>query len=391
MAGRLNTVADALCRRADSSAHLHAISQPTPTLLETIKTEHSPVSELQALSQKITAGHMPSAWRIRDGVITYRHHIYLSPDSPPIAAVLSAYHNSYHEVQQGRAFEPRRGPPTPLASHSVWALPSIGTPLHRNFHSKKNFTHIERLHGIPESIVSDRDVIFTSQFWHDLFHLCGTKLNFSSTYHPQSDGQIESTSVDGLHSLGRICLQYLRLSPAVDVALIERDQLLMVIHLHQWQAQHYRQSSMAGSRHKLSPKYFGPFAISQRVGEVAYKLHLPLEARIHNVFHVSFIKPVKGSDHPCNPSLPPMEEGQLSLMPHHILNARQNAHRREAYPTFEIADNLVFKGGSDVVDSIAGRVTQRRRGRINLDLSSPFRTRVGVPLEPPVTAPGDEP
>ncbi|XP_068649468.1 uncharacterized protein [Aristolochia californica] len=157
--------------------------------------------------------------------------------------------------------------------------------------------------------------------------------------------------------------------------------------------QHYKQSSMAGGRHKLSPKYFGPFAISQRVGEVAYKLHLPLEARIHNVFHVSFIKPVKGSDHPCTPSLPPMEEGQLSLMPHHILNARQNAHRREvlvqwthsdasnvtwedvdvyqqAYPTFEIADNLVFKVGSDVVDSIAGRVTQRRRGDLTQTLDA---------------------
>ncbi|XP_068649025.1 uncharacterized protein [Aristolochia californica] len=104
MAGRLNTVVDALCRRADSSAHLHAISQPTPMLLETIKTEHSPVSELQELSQKITAGHMPSAWRVRDGVITYRHHIYLSPDSPLIAAVLSAYHNSYHEGIQKTLF-----------------------------------------------------------------------------------------------------------------------------------------------------------------------------------------------------------------------------------------------------------------------------------------------
>ncbi len=53
------------------------------------------------------------------------------------------------------------------------------------------FHHIVRLHGLPKAIISDRDVRFTSRFWKALFTLCGTKLNFSSSHHPQTDGQSE--------------------------------------------------------------------------------------------------------------------------------------------------------------------------------------------------------
>jgi DNA-binding transcriptional regulator WhiA len=48
---------------------------------------------------------------------------------------------------------------------------------------------IARLHGIPKTIVSDRDPKFTSKFWKGLFNGFGTNLNFSIAYHLEIDGQ----------------------------------------------------------------------------------------------------------------------------------------------------------------------------------------------------------
>lgn len=50
---------------------------------------------------------------------------------------------------------------------------------------------VYRLHGMPESIISDRDKIFTSHLWQELFKLSGTQLMMSSSYHTQTDGQTE--------------------------------------------------------------------------------------------------------------------------------------------------------------------------------------------------------
>jgi hypothetical protein len=45
-----------------------------------------------------------------------------------------------------------------------------------------------RLHGIPKMVISDRDVKFTSPFWKELFPRLNTNLNFSTSYHPQMNG-----------------------------------------------------------------------------------------------------------------------------------------------------------------------------------------------------------
>jgi len=51
---------------------------------------------------------------------------------------------------------------------------------------------IFKLHGMPTSIVSDRDPTFTNKFWQELFKIQGTQLSMSTSYHPQTYGQTKA-------------------------------------------------------------------------------------------------------------------------------------------------------------------------------------------------------
>ncbi|GJV17956.1 putative reverse transcriptase domain-containing protein [Tanacetum coccineum] len=176
-------------------------------------------------------------------------------------------------------------------------------------------------HGIPVSIICDRDPRFASNFWRSLQNALGTNLDMSTAYHPQTDGQSERT-IQTLEDMLRAC--------AIDFGKVGEAQILgpeliqetteKIIQIKQrMQAARDRQKSYAdlkrkpmefqvgdkvmlkvspwkgvvrfGKRGKLNPRYVGPFKVLEKVGEVAYKLELPEElSRVHNTFHVSNLK-----------------------------------------------------------------------------------------------------
>ena len=88
--------------------------------------------------------------------------------------------------------------------------------------------------------------------------------------------------------------------------------------------QPYRQRSLkCNALGKLSPKFYGPFQVLHKVGEVAYKLDLPATSLIHPVFHVSCLKAKLGQQVTPISKLPSVSpEGILTLEPEAILKRR---------------------------------------------------------------------
>ncbi|KAK1441653.1 hypothetical protein QVD17_07716 [Tagetes erecta] len=255
---------------------------------------------------------------------------------------------------------------------------------------------IIRLHGFPRSIVSDRDVVFLSNFWQELFRLSQTKLKLSTSYHPQTDGQTEvvnrcleaylrcfaseqptkwSTYLPwaeysyntGYHtSTGTtpFSVVYGREPPSLfpyvtgetknaelEQQLMDRDDMLKLLRQNLQKAQDrmrnqanlkrreltlqvgdyvflkiqpYRQKSLAKRRNeKLSPRFFGPYRIKQVVGPVAYELELPPDARIHPIFHISMLKPARGSFSSVpTPPLPITKDWEVDLQPSSVISHR---------------------------------------------------------------------
>jgi hypothetical protein len=255
---------------------------------------------------------------------------------------------------------------------------------------------IVRLHGIPQTIISDRDPIFVSHFWKELFKLQGTKLHMSSAYHPETDGQTEvlNRCLEGylrcfaseqpktwshwIHwaeywynttyhiSIGKSPFEvvYGRPAPnllhylsnetkvqAVALELSDRDEALSQLKMHLLRAQQqmkkyadqsrrdvhfevgdwvflklrpHRQHSVIRRIHqKLAARFYGPFKIIEKVGEVAYKLQLPDYSKIHPVFHVSLLKKAVG-DYEVHGTLPKDLEvnAEEEHYPEKVLGAR---------------------------------------------------------------------
>jgi transposase InsO family protein len=86
-------------------------------------------------------------------------------------------------------------------SKAVHFIP-LGHPYTATTVAREFFNLMVKLHGIPSSMVSDRDPVFTSNFWKELFSLAGVKLCMLSAFHPESDGQAEATN--------KIITKYLR-------------------------------------------------------------------------------------------------------------------------------------------------------------------------------------
>ncbi|GJY38883.1 putative reverse transcriptase domain-containing protein [Tanacetum coccineum] len=189
-------------------------------------------------------------------------------------------------------------------------------------------------HGVPISIISDRDSHFTSRFWQSLQNALGTQLDMSTAYHPETDGQSERT-IQTLEDMLRACVIDFGKGWDIQLPLVEfsynnsyhynikaapfealygrkcrspvcwaevgdsqltgpeiiQETTEKIIQIHQrLQAARDRQRSYANVRRKPLEFQVGDH-VMLKVSPLAYKLELPEElSSIHNTFHISNLK-----------------------------------------------------------------------------------------------------
>ena len=103
--------------------------------------------------------------------------------------------------------------------------------------------------------------------------------------------------------------------------------------------QPYKQMSLKQAKkdNKLSPKYYGPYKVLQKIGTMAYKLELPAASRLHPVFHVSCLKKVIGDKLPVQTILPELdEEGKIILEPEAVIETRTRQLRNRSISEYLI-------------------------------------------------------
>ena len=105
-------------------------------------------------------------------------------------------------------------PPSKNSNDGIWVIVDTLTksahfiPVKNKFsmekHAELYISEIVRLHGVPVAIINDRDPRFESRFWKSMQAAMGTKLNFSTTFHPETDGQSERV-IQILEDMLRVC------------------------------------------------------------------------------------------------------------------------------------------------------------------------------------------
>ncbi|KAG8491234.1 hypothetical protein CXB51_014388 [Gossypium anomalum] len=145
-----------------------------------------------------------------DGSLCFRNKICLSRNSKVKRRILQKAHDSNYSIHPGsnkmygdlKQMHWWSGLPLSLRKKdAIWVIVDCLTksthfiPIQTDYSLEKlaelYVTEIVRLHGVPLSIISDRDPRFTSRFWGKLHEALGTRLHFNTSFHPQSDGQSE--------------------------------------------------------------------------------------------------------------------------------------------------------------------------------------------------------
>ncbi|GKV30687.1 hypothetical protein SLEP1_g39472 [Rubroshorea leprosula] len=163
---------------------------------------------------------------------------------------------------------------------------------------------IVRLHGVPVSIVLDRDTRLLSHFWTSLQQALGTQLNFSTAFHPQTYKQSEKT-IQILEDMLRACVLDWKGSWDQHLSMAEfayNNSYQSSIRMAPFEVLYGRRCrSPVCVTHLRCPQVWHPGNIEsevywtisylERVGEVAYRLELPGNlAGVHYVFHVSLLR-----------------------------------------------------------------------------------------------------